>query len=214
MEDKVSENWPELSFPEVEASLLVREYENAKVILEYGSGGSTVLASRMSGKLVFSVESDRQWAVNLQAHIDKLALPSPAMVHYVDIGPTGEWGRPLNTEKWSRFFRYPLDIWSLPFFRHPDVVLVDGRFRPACLAAVGMLCTRPVRVLFDDYIERTLYHGVEKFFPIVEKVGRMAIFEVKPGRISSQDFPQIIGFFAHATYHGDPINYGTPNESS
>lgn len=205
--------WPELSFPPAEADFLRQEYERASVILEYGSGGSTILASEMPGKRVFSVESDRAWAMRMQARIDELAPASPASIHYFDIGPTGEWGRPLGKENWPLFFRYPIDIWEKTYFRHPDVILIDGRFRPACLAAAGMMCQRPVRVLFDDYAERPLYHVIEQIFHRGDMIGRMAVFDVVPGQVSLQDFPRIMRFFAHITYHGQPDPYKHPHDT-
>lgn len=198
---------PEVSFPEAERKFLLEEYRNAPVILEYGSGGSTILASELPGKRVFSVESDRDWALRLQARIEELDPPSPATVHHVDIGPTGDWGRPIGPESWPLFFHYPLDIWQQPFFRHPDLVLIDGRFRVACLATVGLLCSRPVRVLFDDYRDRPRYHRVEHRFPRSAMVGRMAVFDVVPGQLKMEDFPFILELFSLATYHGRPSPY-------
>lgn len=203
--------WPELTLPAAEADLLRQEYSKATIILEYGSGGSTVVASALPGKRVFSVESDRAWAISLQARIDELALPSPATVHHVDIGPTGDWGKPTTPESWPRFSRYPIDIWEQPFFRHPDLILIDGRFRCACLAVAGMLCERPLRVLFDDYGDRPLYHAVERLFPRTDMIGRMAVFDLSPGQVDRQHFPEIMQLFSHVAYHGRPAPYGTPH---
>jgi hypothetical protein len=50
-----------LTLPADEARLLQDHYARAGVVLEYGSGGSTLLAARL-GKQVFSVESDAAWA--------------------------------------------------------------------------------------------------------------------------------------------------------
>ena len=47
--------------PVVEAELLRQHYEDADAILEYGSGGSTLMAAEMEGKHVTSVESDKAW---------------------------------------------------------------------------------------------------------------------------------------------------------
>ena len=196
-----------LTFPDAEAELLRRHCARARVILEYGAGGSTRLAAGMPGKLVLSVESDRDFAIGLQREIDAAALPSPAIVRYVDIGPTGAWGRPVDATHWERFHRYPLAIWDEPFFRHPDVVLIDGRFRPACLAATCMRITRPVTVLFDDYVERTAYHVVEKLAVPVETVGRMARFELAPGAVSAEATSALIGMFSEATYSASPERY-------
>jgi len=189
-----------LTFPEAEAKCLRQAYEGADVILEYGSGGSTVLAANLPDKLIFSVESDRDWARDLQAELDRVTRKSPAIVSHIDIGPTGMWGRPLDASHWQDFHRLPMDIWDEPFFRHPDVVLVDGRFRAACLVATCLRITKPVQLLFDDYIERPIYQTVEKIIKPTRTVGRMAVFDLTPGLIT----PELMGFaistFAWATF--------------
>lgn len=206
-----TEVWPELSFPLEEMQLVRRVYDSAHIILEYGSGGSTILASEQPAKLVFSVESDHAWAIRLQHEIDLRNLPSPALVYHVDIGPTGNWGRPLSPEAWTRFYRYPLAIWDEPFFRQPDVVLIDGRFRPACLMAVLLRTQRPVTVLFDDYTERPAYHSVEAFLKPTEMVGRMAVFDVEPRPFDPSETGAIMDHFFRATYHGKGgADYGAP----
>lgn len=204
-----TEVWPELSFPLEEMQLVRCVYDSAHIILEYGSGGSTILASEQPAKLVFSVESDHAWAIRLQHEIDLRNLPSPALVYHVDIGPTGNWGRPLGPEAWTRFHRYPLAIWDEPFFRQPDVVLIDGRFRPACLMAVLLRTQKPVTVLFDDYTERPAYHSVEAFLKPKETVGRMAVFEVHPRPFDPSETGAIMDHFFRATYHGKG-DYGAP----
>ena len=197
-----TEVWPELSFPSDEGHLLRRVYDVAHIILEYGSGGSTVLASEQPGKLVFSVESDQAGAIRLQHEIDLRNLPSPALVYHVDIGPTGDWGRPLGSEAWTRFYQYPLAIWDEPFFRQPDVVLVDGRFRAACLMAVLLRTQKPVTVLFDDYAERPAYHSVGAFVKPTKIVGRMAVFDVQPRPFDPSETGAIMDHFFRATYQG------------
>jgi len=185
-----------------EALFLRHSYGSAHIILEYGSGGSTILASEQPGKLVFSVESDRNWALRLQAEIDARDLPSPAHLYHVDIGPTGDWGRPISPDAWTRFHRYPLAIWDEPFFRKPDVVLIDGRFRPACFMAVLLRTRKPVTVLFDDYSTRPAYHSVEAFLKPAELVGRMAVFDVQPRPFDPSETGAIMDHFFRATYHG------------
>lgn len=206
-----TEVWPELSFPLEEMQLVRCVYDSAHIILEYGSGGSTILASEQPAKLVFSVESDHAWAIRLQHEIDLRNLPSPALVYHVDIGPTGNWGRPLGPEAWTRFHRYPLAVWDEPFFRQPDVVLIDGRFRPACLMAVLLRTQKPVTVLFDDYTERPAYHSVEAFLKPKEMVGRMAVFDVQPRPFDPSETGAIMDHFFRATYHGKGgADYGAP----
>ena len=61
---------PKLTLPRAEADWLRQHYAEARVILEYGSGGSTVLAGEQLGAHVFSVESDLGWAADLQDWFD------------------------------------------------------------------------------------------------------------------------------------------------
>lgn len=182
----------ELTFGTRESDFLRRHYEAADTILEYGSGGSTVLAAEL-GRTVFTVESDKAWADRLAAHVDPI---SPKVhVHYADIGPTGPWGVPMKPREHRKFHSYALSVWDRPDFMEPDLVLIDGRFRASCLVAVLLRATKPVTVLFDDYLKRGYYHGVERLARKEEMVGRMARFTVTPGAIPPDMVTQAIGWF-------------------
>lgn len=186
-----------------EQTELKRCYARAGVILEYGSGGSTMLAARMPGKLVISVESDWKWAVYVQNRIDTANCPSTAILHHVDIGPTGPWGLPVDGSSWRRFCHYPLEIWDQPFFRAPDTALVDGRFRTACLMAIAMRTRKPVTVLFDDYGARPSYHSVERLLGRPAMAGLLARFELEPDMVSREDMPQVVAEFFKGRMAGE-----------
>ncbi|MFD1344095.1 hypothetical protein [Litorisediminicola beolgyonensis] len=185
---------PELTMPEPEAALLRAEYARAEVILEYGSGGSTVLAAEMPGKTVFSVESDRDWAEMMRGWF--AANPptdgSDVDVVWADIGPTKAWGHPVDETLWKRFPRYPLEIWGMSHFRQPQVVLVDGRFRVGCALAATYMTEAPLVLLFDDYRQRDQYHRIEDFLGAPEMTGRMARFEITPRAVARRDLMRII----------------------
>lgn len=188
--------------PEAEVAHLRRVYSDATVILEYGSGGSTELGARMPGKYIMSVESDREWARNLR---EKLCVPevvSPVVVYHADVGKTGPWGRPVDMLAWRRFPSYPNEVWDQTWFRHPDAVLIDGRFRTACLATVLMRAEKPVRVLFDDYRVRPLYHQIEEYLKPRAMIGRMAEFWVEPGQIDRHKIGLLISQFFQGSIHG------------
>jgi hypothetical protein len=182
----------ELTFAPKERRFLVRHYEAAKTILEYGSGGSTVLAAKL-GKTVFSVESDKDWAERMAHHV--ASLSDTAHVHWADVGPTGPWGVPMKPREFRKFSGYALSVWDRPDFEQPDLVLIDGRFRASCLVAVLLRATKPVTVLFDDYLKRGYYHGVERLAHKEETVGRMARFTVTPGAIPPEMATQAVGWF-------------------
>lgn len=202
-----STGWPDLSFPDAEADFLRETYGNGRVILEYGSGGSTFVAARESGKLVFSVESDRGWALDLQRKLDDANLPSEAVIYHVDIGETGRWGRPKCDKAWRHFHRYPTSIWSEPFFRAPDVVLVDGRLRPACFVNTCLRTRQPLTVLFDDYANRPMYHVVEELLKPIEIVGRLAVFRVTPQEWPSWTEDLLLELCTMATLEADDVDY-------
>lgn len=194
MTDTQTISRPELTMPEQEAARLRAAYQAADVILEYGSGGSTVMACEMPGKTVFSVESDKDWAVMMRDWFTQNppAKGSQVDVIWSDVGPTREWGYPRNNSEYLRFARYPLEVWDLRDFRQPDVVLVDGRFRTGCAMAAALRSTRPVTVLIDDYKRRKQYHKVEKYLGQPELIGRMAEFAVEPMPVPGDRLIEII----------------------
>lgn len=169
-----------LTLPERERELLAQQYENADCILEYGSGGSTLLAANDDRRKVFAVESDREWAHNLQREIAVLYPQSPARIHHAFIGRTREWGHARKYSRWMVpfYLRYATSVWTRRDFAHPDVVLVDGRFRVGCFIAVASKIKRQTRLLFDDYLNRKEYSFVEKFVKPRAMCGRMAIFDL------------------------------------
>lgn len=198
--DTATKSAPHL--PKAALARLTKAYEDATIILEYGSGGSTELAAALPGKYVMSVESDADWARNLREKIHGSRPRSYVAVHHVDIGKTGEWGRALTDRDWRNFHRYPNDIWDQSFFRHPEVVLIDGRFRTACLVTILLRATKPVTVLFDDYTDRPKYRAVERIIKPICLHDRMAEFEVQPGVTKSEDVSFLIAQYFQATIHG------------
>ena len=168
------------SMPPEAIAELTNAYQAAAVILEYGSGASTRIAAQMPGKTVFSVESDAEWLRELQLWLDKAPRPASVYLHHADIGPTREWGKPSAGGGFRKWPSYPNAIWDRPEFRHPDCVLVDGRFRLACMLTVLFRITRPLVMLVDDYAERPAYHRFEDLVKPSRMFARMARFDLQP----------------------------------
>ncbi len=186
---------PDLTLPEIEAAALRAAYARARSILEYGSGGSTVMAAEMPDKAIWSVESDPVWAQMMR---DWFAANPPAEgsvvdIVWSDIGATKEWGHPVDHSEWQRFARYPLEVWDIAGFMPPDVVLVDGRFRAGCVLAAAFRSPHPVTVFVDDYPDRTQLHAVENFVgPPAALIGRMVRFDVTPMAVPADRLLKII----------------------
>lgn len=186
---------PKLTFPSEICNWVEQLYETAETILEYGSGGSTVMASEKPGKTVFSVESDLAWCQKMQDYFDTAGTASSVTLHYANIGSVGKWGRPTTDKRWQRYHRYPNSVWDRADFRAPDLVLVDGRFRAACVMTTLLRTERPVTLLFDDYVGRKQYQRVEQFIKPVEIRGRMARFEISPTSLPRHNFTEVLTLF-------------------
>lgn len=186
---------PPLSLPRGEAEALREAYQSARVILEYGSGGSTMLAAGMPGKTLFSVESDHAWHRHMAGLFRTTPPVAEVILHHADIGPTRDWGYPEGAHQMARWPGYAVSVWDRSDFRHPDVVLIDGRFRAACFLTTLFRITRPVTVLWDDYRARDSYHFVEDFCPMTGMVGRMAIFSAQPTAIPAEKLGLILTTF-------------------
>lgn len=183
---------PVLTLPPEEAKALRRAYAEANVILEYGSGGSTMLAAAMPGKTIFSVESDVNWAASMAARFQKNPPQAHVVLHPVDIGPTGPWGKPVDHSGWKSYHHYPLSVWDRTDFQHPDLILIDGRFRVACFITAALRISKPVIVLWDDYSVRRAYQEVERVIRPAAMYGRMAKFELEPMKLSNLDLSWIM----------------------
>ncbi|MBO9479268.1 hypothetical protein J7382_17115 [Shimia sp. R11_0] len=189
---------PVQTFPPEERAFVEAEYAKHKVLLEYGSGGSTLLAAQQDHPLVMTVENDKTWAQNMTQTLAQLYPDAPVKLHWVDTGPTQAWGRPRSNgaeRGWRNYPKYALNIWDQPFFRHPDLILIDGRFRTACFMTALMRIERPVTVLFDDYANRRRYHWIERHAPVQEMIGRMAKFRLQPTQWNAKDLTRILTAF-------------------
>lgn len=183
---------PELTLPDAEAAVLRAAYAQAEVILEYGSGGSTVMAAEM-GKHVTAVESDRAWAQMMRDWFAANPAEGEVRIVWSDIGPTKEWGHPVDDSAWKHFPAYPLAVWDRPDFAHPDVVLVDGRFRMGCALATAYRITRPIPLYYDDYTNRPRHHQIEAFLDAPAAItGRMARFDLTPTSIPADRLLRVI----------------------
>lgn len=177
---------PDLTLPPAEAavylSAVTRATASGGTVLEYGSGGSTLLASE-AGAEVWSVESDAAWAAMMRDWFEAHPPARRVTILHADIGPTRDWGHPVDDSRIRQWPDYALTPWETAGFPHPDVVLVDGRFRLASFLAVAFHITRPVTLFFDDYTPRRAYHRAEEVAKPAAITGRMARFDLTPTSI-------------------------------
>ena len=133
------------------------------VYLEYGAGGSTIFALKSQVAEVVSVKSDKRFLATVMRKAAECSKKFTPL--YVDIGPTKEWGMPTNLSFNESWKRYPQVPWR--YFQSngilPDVILVDGRFRVACvLESLINLGDHECVFLIDDYFDRPGYRVLEE----------------------------------------------------
>jgi hypothetical protein len=158
-----------MSDPEI--AMLTTAVSTARHYLEYGAGGSTKLAVRIpTVSSVTSVESDFAFIrSHLSGDVDIQAATESGRLRFliVDIGPTGAWGHPLDRSKAYLWPNYALCPYLHDY--HPDLILIDGRFRIACSLAAALQAP-DATILIHDYSNRQHYHILEGFLQIEDGV--------------------------------------------
>lgn len=156
--------------------------------LEFGIGGSTLLAVRHGAEAVVAADSDPEWVAAARTHpelVERVALGQVRLVH-ADIGPVADWGRPAgNAERalWPNYLARPWAEWEA-LGTLPDLVYVDGRFRVACCLSVLLAFAGrgevPRVMLHDVGPERPYYSTVFDVFETVECVGSLHLLRPRP----------------------------------
>ncbi|MGJ8528968.1 hypothetical protein [Maritalea sp.] len=159
------------------------QLKNCQSYLEFGSGGTTFLAAEFGIPFV-SKESDLLFSLSVQRTIELAGFHRAGQTYiHADIGLTENWGYPFSfsqpTAKRLKKFTAYSDVPDTKAL--PDLVLIDGRFRVACMlkCVKALAATDNWTIAFDDYQDRPHYHVVAQFAELTQMVGRMAVFVPK-----------------------------------
>lgn len=144
-------------------------------LLEFGCGGSTLVAARQVRRIV-SVDSDPIWLGKVQADVAREVVEFTPF--HADIGMVGEWGYPVEESRIRDWPRYHAQIWR-SLSGSPDAVLIDGRFRVACLLQSIIHCKPDCIFLFHDFRDRPHYHVVLKHVDVLARVDTLAVLRAK-----------------------------------
>lgn len=148
--------------------------------LEFGAGGGTVLACAQPREWVISVESSRDWVDRVDAEC--VGAPTMPILVHADIGPVGEWGYPIDRTAQAKWIGYHFGVWNwLPQSREADFVLVDGRFRVACVAQSVLHCGPTTRIAVHDFASRPDYHIIHEIAEEIAAAEDLAVFIPRPG---------------------------------
>jgi len=175
-------------------SIKLSEVCKFKTVLEFGSGGSTLLFAECAKKLI-SVESDKKFASLVNKRLKNLNYSSRASVIYANIGPTKSFGQPISCLAplfKNKYMNYARIFDNLDSQFNPDIVFVDGRFRVWCSIQACQKLEKDFILIVDDYFNRTEYYEIENFLgPAKVFSENTAYFEVQPKSINNSVFDNL-----------------------
>jgi hypothetical protein len=137
---------------------------------EFGSGGSTIQASlQPTIQSIYSVESDVEYYKKLNT-----LLSSKETIHLLcfDLhAKPNTWGFPGPTSNQADWIRYSSSFNSLEtsVLSKIDLILIDGRFRVACALKCFEALSDTCIILFDDFLNRSIYKIVLDYYTIIEQ---------------------------------------------
>jgi protein O-GlcNAc transferase len=164
---------------EFEVDFIKTMLSRSKRYLEFGSGASTLMASKIKQLKTISIETDPDFISYLsrQLPINYLEEGNSSFLH-IDIGRVGDWGWPVDPVDSQKLLTYNFRVWQhlqeIQF--NPDLILIDGRFRVSSFVT-SIVNSPKTTILFDDYFDRTHYHLVEKLVEPHKRVGRIGVFK-------------------------------------
>jgi hypothetical protein len=159
---------------EKEYALFLSYVVNSDIYTEFGTGGSTFVASTKVKTKIFSIDSSVEWLEQVRnACGDSPLRPD---LHFVDIGPTGAWGAPIDPATKPRWPNYHESIWRISEASKSDLFMIDGRFRVACFAQVILHCTTDAILCFHDFASRPQYHRVHEIAEELDSAEDISFF--------------------------------------
>ena len=146
---------------EAEFTAFVGFVGNAACYTEFGAGGSTYIATQIVKDRVISVDSSREWLHRVEKECAGEECKAKLDLCFVDIGPVGEWGTPINDPEYrSQWPDYYQSVWALEGSASADLYFIDGRFRVACTMQILLNCHPDSLILIHDFAPRSNYHVV------------------------------------------------------
>ena len=179
---------------------------SVKRYFEWGSGGSTELASwlamKTKGLSVDSVDNNAEWLQTLRNDSGAIRLAEAKgglRLHTADTGTVGAWGNPddwksrpptLRHKQGSAYVDNAMDASGGIF----DLVLIDGRFRTACaLKALQHVDSNSVVLVHDFFaadgsIQRAEYASILDWYDQIQPGAlELAILKPKPEALTAAE---------------------------
>lgn len=160
---------------ERERAVIEKHLTSEAVVMEWGSGGSTVEFSKRVKKY-YSVEHNPEWYAKV-----KNAIPPNVNLFFREVGtlPSDDVYNQSTYEYYKDYLDVVYEIGEMF-----DVALIDGRARRLCALKIIPYLKPNAVVVIHDWCLRPPYHCVLDYYDLVEKVDdtpqTIAAFKLKP----------------------------------
>jgi hypothetical protein len=162
---------------EAEVSLFQSFLGCSENYFEFGAGGSTCFAAKLVKTSVTSIDSSKQWIDDVAKYCVDIRAPIKPELIYVDIGPTGDWGFPIDDAQQEKWPTYHGSTWCNPAVSQTDLYLVDGRFRVACFMQIVLHCRPDALIVIHDFASRPYYHVVRDVAREIATAEDLSVFQ-------------------------------------
>ncbi|MEZ5714393.1 MAG: hypothetical protein R3D85_03995 [Paracoccaceae bacterium] len=176
------ENWLKPCMSQNEAAMYREYVGRAKMVLEFGIGGSTGIAAEVPGVKLIGIDSHPDWIARckLDPRVAVLEREKRLDLKLVDIGTVGDWGMPTDPTSLRKWPTYSMGIWNQLNGRQPDFVFVDGRFRLSCALQTVLNLPQANYLVMHDFWSRDFYHPILEFVEVIDRVDELGVFRPKP----------------------------------
>ncbi|KAI8462213.1 MAG: hypothetical protein J3K34DRAFT_448950 [Monoraphidium minutum] len=158
-----------------EVNVLKECMHASNVYLEYGCGGSTLLACEVGIPVINSIDTHPDWVAKMRQKT--ASCTSNISIHLVDVGPVRAWGYPISLNT-ALAHGYASAVSKMP--QVPDLVLIDGRWRISAFFFTYIAASSDTLIAVHDFKPRPLYHLILPYVTIVKQVDALVVVKKKP----------------------------------
>jgi len=154
--------------------------KKSKIYLEFGMGGSTLLAYMTPNiEKIISIDSDKNWINKIRNFKNvKKDEGKRIILEHIYIGKTTYWGLPIGKKNKKFFPNYSNQIFK-KYKNDYDLVLIDSIFRVACALQVILNCKSDIKILIHDFNYTPYYHILYKYLDVIYSIDSLVLFSIK-----------------------------------
>ena len=145
---------------------------SGSLYLESGSGGSTIIASKIFN-IIYSYETDYRYANYMNNLFEK------QLVRHISVGETSKFGYPKNQNQQNAKKISEVFIPHLSSMEHPyAIILLDGRCRVLTATKLYDQVSEKDYLMVHDF-NRLHYKKILEMYNLIQKVDKLAILRKK-----------------------------------